>query len=253
MCGSDQHLTGGMSGSNSIPSNSININAHQLIHNRGNSIDQSQPSQPQHHQLHPHQPQAAHIQTSLQQQQQQQQPQQQQQLQPQQQQQQLQQSNQHQLHQQPSHTLGQHHMQQNQVMNNSSGSVLIGSGIPQQNGVASESQLKNLLFNLLSKEGQGAIPLINATQDNSKQRNETLAVIANSLIKIEDHLGKIASAVTNSLFVQTINHGVSDNDNRGMSNSSTNNLDINNNDGNNSVSITGAGNSGSMTDQGGAD
>jgi len=71
---------------------------------------------------------------------------------------------------------------------------------------AGESQLKNLLFNLLLKDGQqSSLPAsISSNQDYSKQRNDMLAIIASSLSKIETHLSKISKLASSFLSTNSI-------------------------------------------------
>lgn len=100
-----------------------------------------------------------------------------------------------------------------------------------------ESQLKNLLFNLLLKDGQHPVPIVNPNQDCNKQRNDMLAIIASSLSKIEGHLSKISKVA--SLFAQSVNTNQTDNSSNSapLNNQNNNNL----NDGNgNSLNITGS-------------
>lgn len=112
-------------------------------------------------------------------------------------------------------------------------------------GVAVESQLKNLLINLLFKDGQhSSMPIVN--QDYNKQRNDPLTTIASSLNKIEGHLSKI-SKIASSLLAQNININNLDNSNitasTQLSGSNTNSLNMTNSDGNNnnvSISDTGS-------------
>lgn len=118
-------------------------------------------------------------------------------------------------------------------------------------GIAIESHLKNLLFNLLFKDGQNASTLVTTSQDESKQRNETLAMIANSLSKIENHLSKIAS-VAGCMFTQSVSNAASNDSVAPSLATSNNSLDINNNDDNGGVSIS-AGNSGNMGGQSGSE
>lgn len=235
VCGPDQHMNGTVGGPNSMPSNNINVNAQNLIHHRGNSIEtQAQPQQ--HHQLHQHQQQPNH---------QQQQPQQSQQPQTQ--------------HPPQPHQTAQHHIQPNQITTSNAGVSSIGGNATNGmiGGVAIESHLKNLLFNMLFKEGQSATSLLNSSQADGKPMAETISMIANSLDKIEGHLGKIAS-VASCFFSQNINQGPANdapplNRPSGLSGPNSN-LDINNNDGNNSVSIRGAASSGAtLNGQAGSD
>lgn len=121
-----------------------------------------------------------------------------------------------------------------------------------------ESQLKNLLFNLLLKDGQPAsFNLVDSEQDSRMQRNDLLAIIAKSLDKIESHLSKIAS-VAGNVFVQNLATSSGDSGNvnpissRATLNDSShgNGIDINNNDGSsNGVGLSRA-NSGSIGNQG---
>lgn len=60
-----------------------------------------------------------------------------------------------------------------------------------------ESQLKNLLFNLLLKDGQHSSVPSTISPDYVKQRNDILAIIASSLNKIEGHLSKISKVASN--------------------------------------------------------
>lgn len=120
-------------------------------------------------------------------------------------------------------------------------------------GVVTESQLKNLLFSLFTKEGQHTVPMVssNPIQDHSKQRNDTLAIIASSLNKIEGHLSKI-SKVASTVLAQNLNSG--SNDNGSISSSSLNNqgnsLNMNSNEGNNNnLNVTGTGGSNNINTQ----
>ena len=124
-----------------------------------------------------------------------------------------------------------------------------------------ESQLKNLLFNLVLKDGQNSIPALNLNSDHNKERNDMLAIIASSLNKIEGHLNKI-SKVASSLLAQNVIS--SQNDNGSIStpvslnmNSSNNNNEGTNNNNNtntnntNSVIVTRSGSTNVISNQGG--
>lgn len=216
VCATDQHIpNNGVAGPNQLSTSHISVNTQNLMHHRG-SVDQSQvqqqqqpPQQQLHHPLH-HQQQQQHAQQPHQQQQ-----------------------HPHQPHQPAPHH--QHQLQQNHLATTTT--------IANTGGVAVESQLKNLLFNLLLKDGQHSVPVFNNNQDYNKQRNDILATISSSLSKIESHLSKLTK-VASSLYGQTIHNNSDHNDNSNIGNPSSinlsnNSMNMNNNDGNNNnVNLT---------------
>lgn len=105
---------------------------------------------------------------------------------------------------------------------------------------AAESQLKNLLVNLLLKDGQHSMSTaMSANHDYNKHRNDMLAVIASSLNKIEGHLSKISKAAT-TYFSQSANGSSGANVSNPTSlNQSSGSLGMSTNDTNNNpVSMT---------------
>lgn len=210
--GAEHHIAQSVVNQTAFATNHLGINTQNLSHHRGTMIDQNQGQPTHHHQLH-HHPQQQH-----------------------------QQQSQHQPH--PSHTLtnshNQHHLPQ--------GHLATSNVVSNPGGVAIESQLKNLLFNLLLKDGQQAstVPLMQSSNQESKHRSDMLAVIASQLTKIEGHLSKIAKAATTMV---TRNSNLVDNNERAGStqvhNSSSSNLNISSSDGNNNnvdLSTTGSAN-----------
>ncbi|KAG9509132.1 hypothetical protein GZH46_02359 [Fragariocoptes setiger] len=203
-CTPDHHMSNNVATSNSAniaiaTPNSLTPN---LMHHRGsggdtnantNQAQQSLQHQQQHHQQHQQQPrqQSQHHQQQHHhlQQSQQHQPQQQHQ----QQQQQHQQQTQHQQQQQPQQTQHQHQ-----------GNAAILNGTSMNLG---DPQVKQLLFNVLlnrdnssgaivNGQQQTLLPVITQGPDYDKQRNDSLAVIATTLTKIEAHLSKLAKVAT---------------------------------------------------------
>lgn len=232
VCGPEQHLTNNVGAPNQLTASHISVNAQNLMHHRGAVEQQTQGQQQQqqqqhHHQLHQHQHQQAH---------QQQQPQ----------------------HQHPQHphqsqqqiTQQSHHLQHNHLA--TTATITANPG-----GVSVESQLKNLLSNLLQKDGQhSSVPITNSNQDYNKQRNDMLAIIASSLTKIETHLSKIAKVASSHVLFASSNLSNNSNDNGSIPTptsviASASTLNMNNNGTDNNLDITGSGNTNTMNNQSG--
>lgn len=201
--GGEHHVTQSVVGQAAFSTNHIGINTQNLTHHRGTMIDQNQGQQSHHHQLH-HHPQQQH---------------------------QLQQSQHQPQHpSQLANSHNQHHLPQSHLTTT--------TAVNSNGGASIESQLKNLLFNLLLKDGQqtSTVPLLQSSNQESKHRSDMLAIIASSLTKIEGHLSKI-SKVASTLMAHNVSLNLGDNNERTTSNQSHNSgasaININNSDGNN--------------------